>query len=65
VIKKPHVSLPDLTIRNFFSILAQEGIVLVNCWTSSCEAGKALAPIYAKVAERHPKHALSSRTERS
>jgi thioredoxin 1 len=58
MIKKPDAPLPELTMRNFFSILAQEGIVLVNCWASSCASCKAVARIYAKVAEQHPQHAF-------
>ena len=44
---------------NYRSILGQDGIVLVDCWASSCGAWKILGPIYAKVAERYPQHTFA------
>jgi thioredoxin 1 len=51
--------LIDLTLDNCRSILSQEGIVLVECWASSCGACAVLNPIYAKVAGRHPNHTFA------
>jgi len=49
----------DLTVDNYSSILAQEGIVLVECWASSCGACSILNPIYERVAERYPQHVFA------
>ena len=48
-----------LSQDNYRSILGQDGIVLVDCWASSCGACKVLGPIYAKVAERYPQHTFA------
>jgi thioredoxin 1 len=48
-----------LSQDNYRSILGHDGIVLVDCWASSCGACKVLGPIYAKVAERHPQHTFA------
>ena len=49
----------NLSQDNYRSILGQDGIVLVDCWASSCGACKVLGPIYAKVAERYPQHTFA------
>jgi thioredoxin 1 len=51
--------LVDLTLENYHSVLSQSGIVLVDCWASSCGACKVLGPIYRKVAEGHPNHTFA------
>ena len=48
-----------LSQDNYRAILGQDGIVLVDCWASSCGACKVLGPIYAKVAERYPQHTFA------
>ena len=48
-----------LSQDNYRAILGQDGIVLVDCWASSCGACKILGPIYAKVAERYPQHTFA------
>ena len=49
----------NLSQDNYRSILGQDGIVLVDCWASSCGACKVLGPIYAKVAESYPQHTFA------
>ena len=51
--------LVELGQDNCRSVLGQNGIVLVDCWASSCGACKVLGPIYAKVAERYPQHTFA------
>ena len=49
----------QLNQDNYRSILGRHGIVLVDCWASSCGACKELGPIYAKVAERKSEHTFA------
>jgi thioredoxin 1 len=51
--------LVELGKANYRSILAQDGVVLVDCWASSCGACKELGPIYAKVAEKKSQHTFA------
>lgn len=51
-----HAVIVELTSHNYRSVLSQNGIVLVECWASSCGACAKLGPIFAKVAEKHPQH---------
>jgi thioredoxin 1 len=43
-----------LTVESFFPTMKQQGIVLVDWWAQWCGPCRAFAPIYAKVAGRHP-----------
>lgn len=43
-----------LTTDTFFSTVKRDGIALVDWWASWCGPCRAFAPVYAKVAERHP-----------
>ena len=52
-------TLVDLNSENYRSILARPGIVLVDCWASSCGACKVLGPLYLKVAENYPQHTFA------
>ena len=52
-------ALDELNEQNCRSILSRSGVVLVDCWASSCGACKVLGPIYEKVAERHPQHTFA------
>ena len=49
----------SLTIRNHRSVLTQDGIVIVECWASSCGACAVLSPVYEEVAQRYPQHAFA------
>ena len=49
----------ELTIGNHPSILTQDGIVLVECWASSCLACSVLNPIFKKVSQRYPQHTFA------
>jgi thioredoxin 1 len=44
----------DLTTATFFDTVKREGIALVDWWASWCAPCRAFAPVYAKVAARHP-----------
>lgn len=44
----------DLTTANFFPTVKREGIAIVDWWASWCGPCRAFAPVYAKVAGRHP-----------
>ena len=59
MMNQSNAMLVELSQDNYRSILGQDGIVLVNCWASSCGACKVLGPIYAKVAERYPQHTFA------
>jgi len=52
-------AVEGITEESCRSILSRSGIVLVDCWASSCGACKVLGPIYEKVAERHPQHTFA------
>ena len=52
-------TLINLTKDNRRSVLAQDGIVLVECWASSCGACAILDPIFSEVAERFPQHTFA------
>jgi thioredoxin 1 len=51
--------LVELNSENYRSILARPGIVLVDCWASSCGACKVLGPLYHKVAEHYTQHTFA------
>ena len=44
----------DLTTATFFLTVKREGIALVDWWASWCGPCRSFAPVYAKVAGRHP-----------
>ncbi len=46
----------DLNIDDFASTVQKDGIVLVDCWASWCEACKPFAPVFERVAEKHSRH---------
>jgi thioredoxin 1 len=49
-------ALINLTNDNRRSVLAEDGIVVVECWASSCGACAILDPILCRVAEKHRQH---------
>ena len=49
-------TLINLTKDNRRSVLAQDGIVLVECWASSCGACAILDPILCRVAKKYQQH---------
>ena len=51
--------LVELNPGNYRSVVGQEGVVLVDCWASSCGACKVLGPIYAQVADRYTQHTFA------
>ena len=46
----------DLNIKNFTSTIEKDGIVMVDCWASWCDACKPFAPIFESVAAKHSRH---------
>jgi thioredoxin 1 len=46
----------DLSIKNFVEVVDKDGIVLVDCWASWCDACKPFAPIFEKVASKFSQH---------
>ena len=54
-----NAAFEELTEAKCRSILSRQGIVLVDCWASSCGACKVLGPIFAKVAARYPQHTFA------
>lgn len=46
----------ELNIDNFKSIVQNDGIVLVDCWASWCDACKPFAPVFERVAAKHSVH---------
>ena len=57
---QPDISPPlELTEHNCRSILERKGVVLVDCWASSCGACKIMGPIFAEAAKRYPGHTFA------
>ncbi len=50
------MAIATLTFDNFESIVAKNGIVLVDCWASWCGACKTFEPVYEKISARYPAH---------
>ena len=44
----------ELTEQSFNDVMGQDGIVLVDWWAPWCGPCRAFAPIYERVAARHP-----------
>jgi thioredoxin 1 len=49
-------NLVDLNGSNVREILSQDGIVLVECWASSCGACSVLNPIFEHISDTFPQH---------
>jgi thioredoxin 1 len=56
VIKVPIVNLDN---DNFEKTVASDNIVLVDCWAAWCGACTQFAPVYEKIASRHPNHVFA------
>jgi len=50
----PTAPTVDLTTSTFFPTVKREGIALVDWWAAWCGPCRAFAPVYARVAARHP-----------
>lgn len=50
------MAVVDLTGENFKSTVEKDGIVLLDFWASWCDACKPFAPVFEKVAAKHPLH---------
>jgi thioredoxin 1 len=50
------VSIVTLDSNNFEKTVSSDNIVMVDCWAAWCGACTAFAPVYEKVASRHPGH---------
>jgi len=48
------MSTVQITKDNFKETVQKEGIVLIDWWASWCGPCRAFAPIYGRVADRHP-----------
>lgn len=46
----------DLNSENFVSTAEKNGILLVDCWASWCDACKPFAPVFERVAAKHSQH---------
>ena len=49
----------ELTHDNFESVTSQQGVVLVECWASSCGGCKLFGPVFEKAAEKHAGHSFA------
>lgn len=50
------MSLINLNIDNYETVINQKGITIIDCWASWCNACKDFKPIFEKVAENFSDH---------
>ena len=46
----------DLNSENFVSTVDKDGIVMVDCWASYCDACKSFAPVFERAAAKYSRH---------
>jgi thioredoxin 1 len=49
----------DVTEESFSDVVTGGGIVVVDCWASWCGACKTFAPVFERVAGKHPGHTFA------
>ena len=54
-----NAALVQLTGKNCREVLAQQAIVLVECWASHCGACAIFDPIYSGIAKDYPQHTFA------
>jgi thioredoxin 1 len=53
------MSIQTIDPQNFEATVAQEGIVVVDCWAPWCGPCKMFGPIFEQTAEKHPQHVFA------
>ena len=51
--------IKELNEQNFETLIAQNGIVMIDCWAEWCSACSSFNIIYEKIAVKHPVHTFA------